>query len=200
MKTHVTGIAIVLAIALAIMLGVAVFVKGRHIAHPGNHAVSSGHAHIGRDQLPKEGGQSAFAALSEIVGLLENNPDTDWQHVNIDALRDHLVDMNRLVLSSRAQSVVSDSVVQFTVVAEPEGNSATVDAMHRMVPAHAAYIEQSRGWSIDTQLGEHGAVLDITVENEADALRLKALGFYGFMSLDSHHQAHHYQMALGATH
>ena len=39
------------------------------------------------------------------------------------------------------------------------------------------------------------------LEQDAAALsRLNALGFYGFMSLDSHHQAHHYQMAVGNSH
>ncbi len=38
-------------------------------------------------QLPKEAGQSAFAAIHEIVVMLEGDPKTDWSKVDIDALR-----------------------------------------------------------------------------------------------------------------
>ena len=47
---------------------------------------------------PTERGRvRSFAALSEIVALLEADPQTDWGTVDITALRDHLVDMARLV-------------------------------------------------------------------------------------------------------
>src|SRR5438046_3161300 len=42
---------------------------------------------------PREPGQSAFAAIQEIVALLEADPGTDWTKVDIEALRRHLVDM-----------------------------------------------------------------------------------------------------------
>ncbi|MDB4223431.1 hypothetical protein N9850_06635 [Granulosicoccus sp.] len=69
-----------------------------------------------------------------------------------------------------------------------------------MVPAHSQFIQQSRGWKIESVLIDDGAILTITVEDKATLSRINALGFYGFMSLDSHHQAHHYQMAMGKTH
>ena len=48
--------------------------------------------------MPVEGGQSAFAAIQEIVGILENDPHTDWSKVDIEALRQHLIDMDNVTL------------------------------------------------------------------------------------------------------
>src|SRR5438270_319404 len=43
---------------------------------------------------PTEPGQSAFAAIQEIVQILEGDSRTDWTKVNIEALRQHLIDMS----------------------------------------------------------------------------------------------------------
>ncbi len=48
--------------------------------------------------VPREPGQSAFAAIQEIVAILEADPETDWSRVNIEALRNHLADMDNVTL------------------------------------------------------------------------------------------------------
>lgn len=50
--------------------------------------------------LPRETGQSAFAAIQEIVAMLEADPKTDWSKVDIEALRQHLIDMNNVTLGA----------------------------------------------------------------------------------------------------
>ena len=47
---------------------------------------------------PQEGGQAAVAAIWEIVASLESNPKTDWSKVNIEALRQHLIDLNNVTM------------------------------------------------------------------------------------------------------
>ncbi len=47
-----------------------------------------------------EGGQSAFAALQEVVSYLMADPATDWSRVDIEALRQHLIDMDNVTLLS----------------------------------------------------------------------------------------------------
>lgn len=144
-----------------------------------------------------EGGQATFAALVEIVALLENNDQTDWDRVDLDSTHAHLIDMHHLILNTTATvSKIDDLTIRFDI----RGNEESISSVHRMVPAHAQFIEQSRGWAIVAELEDEGASLTIDVAETSSLKKLKALGFYGFMSLDSHHQAHHLQMALGESH
>lgn len=55
---------------------------------------------------PTEPGQGAFAAIAEIVEILRADPATDWETVDVDALRQHLVDMD--LLTTRAEVAVVD--------------------------------------------------------------------------------------------
>jgi hypothetical protein len=48
----------------------------------------------GATTMPTTPGQDAFGAVQEIVGILEADPNTDWSKVNLEALRQHLIDMN----------------------------------------------------------------------------------------------------------
>ena len=55
------------------------------------HAPGMDHNAMGvSNAQPKEGGQAAFAALIEVVALLEQDTNTDWSTVDIDGLRSHL--------------------------------------------------------------------------------------------------------------
>lgn len=152
---------------------------------------------VNSDTQLGEGGQATFAALIEIVAKLEQDAKTDWGAVDLDSLREHLLDMNHLVLDTVAtKSLIRDTQIQFEI----RGTAVSIPSIHRMVPAHSKFIRQSRGWTIESVLNDDGAMLTITVEDKATMNRINALGFYGFMSLDSHHQSHHYQIAIGKTH
>jgi len=128
---------------------------------------------------------------------LEQDANTDWSIVDIDELRAHLLDMNHLMLDTEATtSALSDTQIRFDI----RGTDASIASIHRMVPAHSGFVSRSRGWKIEHELKDDGAALTISVEDPVSLSKLNALGFYGFMSLDSHHQAHHYQMVLGNSH
>jgi len=165
---------ITLGSVLVALVSLSLWAAEKHSGHtPGMN-----HGAMTNDGVqPQEGGQATFAALIEIVAMLEQDAETDWDTVDIDDLRVHLLDMNHLM-----------------------GTEKSIPSIHRMAPAHSRFIEQSRGWKIEPELNDDGATLTITVEDAAALSRLSALGFYGFMSLDSHHQAHHYQMAIGGSH
>jgi len=165
--------------------------------HSGHTPGMSHSAVIDNGGQPQEGGQATFAALVEIVAMLEQDAKTDWGSVDIDGLRAHLLDMNHLILDTEATtSTLGEAQIRFDI----RGTEKSIPSIHRMAPAHSRFIEQSRGWKIEPELNDDGATLTITVEDTAALDRLDALGFYGFMSLDSHHQAHHYQMAIGNSH
>lgn len=185
---------ITLGSVLTALVSLSLLAVEKHTGHtPGmNHRSMTGNA-----AALEQGGQAAFSALIEIVAMLEADPETDWEAVDIDALRAHLLDMNHLILNTGAsKSVIADDRIRFDI----QGTAAAIPSIHRMVVAHSRFIEQSRGWVIEPRLTDDGATIVITVNDAVALSRLNGLGFYGFMSLDSHHQAHHFQMALGHSH
>lgn len=148
-------------------------------------------------ELPTETGQSAFAAIAEIVAILEEDPGTDWRSVNIDALRNHLVDMNQLTLSATVVTEELDGqIIQFQVT----GEARTLLAIQTMIPAHAHMVRTSNDWGIEVVSQSDGVTLKVTPGSTEDYVKLKALGFFGFMTIGAHHQLHHLQMAKGVGH
>jgi hypothetical protein len=144
---------------------------------------------------PTMPGQDAFGAIQEIVHILEADPNTDWSKVNLEALRQHLIDMNDVTLNADVMTRPTDSGIEVTVT----GKGRTVEAIQRMVPAHAQEIERTHlnGWNAKTEPLPNGVVLTVTSDDPKQVNHLHGLGFIGVMVSGSHHQAHHLAIARG---
>jgi hypothetical protein len=154
-----------------------------------NHADMVQH---GMGMTPVQPGQAAFAAIAEIVELLEADPATDWSKVDIEALRQHLIDMDNVTLKAVVSATPVEGGMQFAV----RGSGAVRDSIRRMVTAHAATMEGVGGWTFSSAESDDGAVLTVVVP-AADLPKLKALGFIGVMTRGMHHQQHHLMIARG---
>ncbi|MEE4014730.1 hypothetical protein V1T76_21880 [Roseibium sp. FZY0029] len=143
--------------------------------------------------VPREPGQSAFAAIQEIVSLLEADPQTDWSKVDIEALRSHLIDMDNVTLRSNVQTMPVDGGYRFTVTGE--GN--VTSSIRRMLSAHAATMNGVRGFSYEVAETPGGSILTVTASEPSDLQMLSGLGFIGVMTLGAHHQEHHLALASG---
>ncbi|WP_145991881.1 hypothetical protein [Neptunicoccus cionae] len=165
-----------------------------HSGHTGdmNHSLSTDSSPNTRTQL-SEPGQGAFAALSEIVRVLESDPDTDWSKVDLAGVRAHLVDMDRLI----SEAIVTETSLEDGIHASATGNAETIAALRRMVPAHAAELARDDRWSITVDQGNDGIELRVTADHPATIARIKGLGFFGLMASQDHHRAHHLMLALG---
>ena len=141
-----------------------------------------------------EPGQSAFAAIAEIVAVLKADPNTDWSKVNIDGLREHLRDMDIVTIDSKTETTEVDGGLRFVVTGEGD----VADAIRRMAIAHTGMMDGVDGWVYSTEVVPNGAAMTVTVP-EGDFARLRALGFYGIMASGMHHQPHHWAMATGGT-
>lgn len=144
---------------------------------------------------PREPGQAAFAAIAEIVAMLEADPATDWSKVDIEALRRHLADMDRVTLDAVPTAEPVPGGARFTV----RGEGETRAAIRRMVNAHAATMDGVGGWSFAAADTAEGAVLTAMAGDPAEVAKLRALGFIGVMSRGRHHQEHHLAIASGAA-
>ena len=155
--------------------------------HPRRHAAMHGGGN------PTLSGQDAFAAIQEIVAILEGDPATDWSRVDISALRSHLVDMNRLVMDTDVRENAIDGGLEMVVT----GRGRTLRAIRAMVPAHAPMIDGLNGWTATAEVTAKGAKLTVTAANAKEVAHIRGLGFYGLMVSGSHHQAHHLGLARG---
>jgi hypothetical protein len=144
--------------------------------------------------LPVLPGQDAFAAVQEIVRLLEADPATDWSRVDIDALRRHLVDMAEVMLQAEAVA----RPVEGGIEVRATGQGRTLAALRRMVPAHARELDGMKGWRAASAELPDGVKLTVTSADPRQAARIRGLGFFGLMASGTHHQAHHLAIARGA--
>ena len=106
---------------------------------------------------PAEAGQSAFATIQEIVGILETDPATDWSKVDVDAPASALVDMNAVTLEARVANASVDGGMRFEVT----GDGPVQDSIRRMVVAHAATMSGVDGWTFETAPIAGGASLTV---------------------------------------
>lgn len=184
----------ILTLALLLMTGTGavlaatalVFAQGKpHVDH-------ARHIHGGEAIVPTMPGQEAFGAVQEIVRLLEADPATEWSKVNISALREHLIDMDEVSMRADARERVLDNGLEITV----SGQGRTLDAIKRMVPAHAHELA-ALGWNATTEVLPSDVKLVVTASDPRQVVKIRALGFMGIMVQGAHHQIHHLMMAKG---
>ncbi|WGH78604.1 hypothetical protein [Jannaschia ovalis] len=162
------------------------------------HADHSGHAgHVmavpGASDVPSEPGDGSFAAIIEIVAMLSADPDTDWTRVDIDGLREHLVDMNQLIVGASVRSEPLPDGLRMRI-----GTSGRPGvAASRMVPAHAPFLSNETGWRSEVVSDGDEIVWTVTAADTGAVARIQALGFFGLIATGDHHRMHHMAMASG---
>ena len=145
-------------------------------------------------ELPSETGQSAFAAISEVASGLLEDETTDWSRVSLLALREHLVDMNEVLM----RAAVAEEPTSGGVVIRATGEGRTLEALRRMIPMHSRMIQGHDGWRVVIEELPDGYRVEVTAEDPAVAERLRGLGFFGFLAAGDHHRRHHLHIATGA--
>ena len=204
-------VAITLGVALAGALAHTVLAQsgpapgtGRQHDHgsPAGHGAAMHAQHMqamgGTIGEPTQPGQAAFGAIAEIVKILDTDPATDWSKVDLERLRQHLIDMDEVVL----RSAVKQAPVSGGLAMEITGTGRTEQAIHAMVVPHAAELDRMPGLSAKTEPARGGVRLTVTARDAQDAravARLRGLGFIGLLTLGAHHQPHHLTMARGGT-
>jgi hypothetical protein len=153
-------------------------------------------ATMGGGMGPGLPGQDAFGAIAEIVKILKADPNTDWSKVDLERLRQHLIDMNEVVLHSS----VKQMPVTGGLAMEITGSGRTEQAIRTMVVSHAAELDRMPDWSAKTESLPGGVRLTVIANRPDDAsliARIRGLGFSGLLTEGAHHQPHHLAMARG---
>lgn len=148
---------------------------------------------------PTQRGQAAFAAITEVVQLLKDDPNTDWSKVDIEALRQHLIDMDDVMM----RAAVVQRPVTGGIDIDISGTGRTIDAIRRVVIKHAVMLDQSPEYHATARETPNGAHLAVTAKRSANArlvAQIRGLGFAGLLTEGDHHAAHHMAVARGDAH
>lgn len=155
-----------------------------------------GMQHDGAGPGPAQAGQAAFAAITQVVRVLEADSSTDWSRVDLEALRQHLIDMDLVTLRSR----VRQQPVPGGLAMEVTGEEEVAGAIRRMVGMHARVLPGAGPWRATASEIADGMRLVVTAVEPADAAvvaRIRGLGFIGMMTEGEHHAEHHLMLARG---
>ena len=146
--------------------------------------------------VPGQPGQSAYAAIAEIAELLKADPRTDWSKVDLEALRQHLVDMDEVTM----RSAIATRAVPGGIVAEVTGVGRTAEAIRRIARAHGATLTGESAYRMTVEEiagGVRATIVASASAPDGTAARIRGLGFIGILVDGSHHTAHHLAIAKG---
>lgn len=167
----------------------------------GGHAHTPGMSHdsamAAKVPAPTRAGQEAFATIAEIVRILDADTSTDWSKVDIEALRQHLIDMDDVTMRAEVIAERVDGGVRYDV----RGTGRVRDAIRRMAMSHGATITAADGFSWTATETPEGARVIVRATESGDArmvARLRALGFVGVLTIGDHHTVHHLGIATGS--
>jgi hypothetical protein len=158
-----------------------------HAMHEMHHPAGGGQS------MP---GQDAFGAMAEVVRILEADPATDWSKVDMERLRQHLIDMSEVVL----HATVKATQVPGGLAMDVTGTGRTAQSIRDMVIPHAAELSLMPAWSATSEPIQDGARLTVVARDPADAktvAKIRGLGFAGLLVQGDHHAPHHLAMAKG---
>ena len=158
------------------------------------HGMHQQHHPGGSGEMPP--GQDAFGAMAEVVRILESDPNTDWSKVDLERLRQHLIDMNEVVL----RAAVKATPVTGGLAMDITGTGRTAQSVRAMVVPHAAELDRMPPWSAKTESISGGVRLTVIARDPSDAktvARIRGLGFAGLLVQGAHHGPHHLAMAKG---
>lgn len=146
---------------------------------------------------PTQGGQAAFATVKEIVKILESDPTTDWSKVDLEALRQHLIDMDAVTMRARVKQTTIAGGLSMDVTGDP----AVAASARRMLGSHAPMLESMGGWRATSAPIPGGVRFVVVASNPTDSAtvaHIRGLGLIGLMTQGEHHTAHHLMIAKGA--
>jgi hypothetical protein len=143
-----------------------------------------------------QSGQAAFAAISDVVKKLKADSTTDWSKVNIEALRQHLIDMDDVVMRASAKATNVDGGVSLDIT----GEGKVAAAIQRMAGMHAMALNMEDEYAAKSSEIPGGVRLVVTAKNTGDlkvVARIRGLGFAGLLAEGDHHAMHHMMLAKG---
>jgi hypothetical protein len=116
--------------------------------------------------------------------------------VNIEALRQHLIVMNEVVLGARARqtSVPGGAAMDVT------GDGRVAESVRTMLRNHSTMLARMGPYRTSVDDIPGGVRWTVTAADSNDArtvAKIRGLGFAGLLTLGDHHTPHHTALARG---
>lgn len=138
-------------------------------------------------------GNDVFGAIQEVLHKLEADPATDWKKVNLEALRQHLLDMRHFTEDVDIVTQKSiDKGIEITVHATVPG---AIPGLDRAFNAHPKLLKSETGWDMTVTKDKDKYKLHVTTSDPAQVDKLRGLGYIGIMAMGNHHPLHHWALA-----
>jgi hypothetical protein len=146
--------------------------------------------------LPRQPAQSAYAAIGEIVRILKADSTTDWFKVNLEAVRQHMIDMDEVTMRASVVQRPVPGGVTMTVT----GDAKVAPAIKRMLTSHAGMLDQDPQYHARIEPITGGVQFTVAARDPNDAnlvAMIRGLGFAGLLTEGDHHARHHLALARG---
>lgn len=143
----------------------------------------------------KEAGNAVFGTIQEAINQLDADPNTNWEKVDLEGLRQHLINMENF--SVYVDVLSQEKIEKGAKIVIKAQNTVAQASLTRAMSAHPGMLKSETNWSMTATPDGDKYVLTITTEKPEEVARLRALGYIGVMALGDHHQVHHWSMASG---
>jgi hypothetical protein len=180
-------------LSLSMMMFVPIASAHMHHANM-DHAAMMGRNTATTQVVLTESGTDPFATMQEAIAALEANPETNWEKVNIEALRLHLVEMQDMTINVEVtQQSINNGFIAVVTPTTPRA----VKSLKKVLSGHPIQMKAETGW--DMQVSNNNGVFTLTVTTKKlkDVAKIRGLGYIGVMAYGNHHQPHHWAMASG---
>jgi hypothetical protein len=176
----------------AVVQPMCAFSADEHAQHADH---SNSHSHKTLSSPLTAAGNYAFLTIQEAIQKLDDDPNTDWRKVNLEALRQHLVDMQNFTLNVK---VLSQKPIKngMQAVVRPDNKDAE-DSLDRAFDAHPTQLRNETGWDMSVTKRDGAYTVTVTTNNPAEVAKIRGLGYIGAMATGAHHQSHHWSMVKG---
>ncbi len=140
-------------------------------------------------------GNEIFGAIQEVIDKLEADPSTDWSKVDLESLRQHLLDMKAF---TEEVTVVSQNPYEngIEIKVQPETQRAA-NSLKKVFKMHPAMLKKEKGWDMTTKEEDDKWIIIVTTPKANEVEKIRALGYIGILAEGAHHQLHHWMIATG---
>ena len=120
--------------------------------------------------------------------------DTDWSQVNLEALRQHLLDMKAF---TEEVEVLSQNPIEsgIEIQVKPQTEIAGI-ALSNVFKMHPSMIKSEQGWEMKASQSDNSIwTITCTTDKTSEVDKIRGLGYIGLLATGAHHQLHHWMIA-----